>query len=106
MFDGDNGTRVQVMVKGIDAQYMVTQTYVTEKIQQVQQRQGDGEQRYFDVQLAEERRRLSEKVKRAEEAERLRLEEEAKEKERKKERGEREEKREEDDEGHTVDVKA
>jgi len=94
------------MVKGIDAQYIVTQSYVTEKIQQVQQRQGDAEQRYFDVQLAEERRRLAEKVKKAEEAERARLEEEAKERQGKKGQGDRDGKKGEDDEGHTVDVTA
>jgi len=94
------------MVKGIDAQYIVTQTYVAEKVQQVQQRQTDGEQRYHDVQLAEERHRLSEKIKKTEETERMRLEEEGKERQGKKGQGERERRSDEDGEEHQVDVKA
>jgi len=94
------------MVKGIDAQHMITQTYVTEKIQQVQQRQGDLQQRYFDIQLAEERRKQAERVKKSEESERVRMEEEEKEKEGR--RGSKGHHPQSDDEGdeHKVDVKA
>jgi len=72
----------------------------------VQQRQTDGEQRYHDVQLAEERHRLSEKIKKTEETERMRLEEEGKERQGKKGQGERERRSDEDGEEHQVDVKA
>ncbi|MCX7982208.1 MAG: hypothetical protein N2572_04765 [Syntrophales bacterium] len=94
------------MVKGIDAQHMITQTYVTEKIQQVQQRQGDLQQRYFDIQLAEERRKQAEKIKKSEESERVRTEEEEKEKEGKRERKERDARPSKEGEEHIVDVKA
>lgn len=94
------------MVKGIDAQHMITQTYMTEKIQQVQQRQGDMQQRYFDIQLAEERRKQAEKVKKSGESERVGIEEE--EKERKQHREDKEHKPDDEKEGdgHRVDVKA
>ncbi|HOJ52670.1 MAG TPA: hypothetical protein PLT64_09325 [Syntrophales bacterium] len=96
------------MVKGIDAQHMITQTYVAEKIQQVQQRQGDLQQRYFDIQLAEERRKQAERVKKSEESERVRMEEEEKEKEKEGRRGSKEHHPQSGDEGdeHKVDVKA
>ncbi|MDD5167391.1 MAG: hypothetical protein PHN75_01120 [Syntrophales bacterium] len=94
------------MVKGIDAQHLVTQTYVAEKVQQVQQRQADLQQHYFDVQLAEERKRMKEKIKQSEESERMKLKE-------RKERKEKEqrEKNDQDREGldedkHVIDLKA
>lgn len=93
------------MVKGIDAQHMVTQTYVTEKIQQVQQRQGDLQQRYFDIQLAEERRRQAEKIKKSEESDRIRAEEEEKKKEGQQGKDQKPGS-EGEEEGHKVDVKA
>jgi hypothetical protein len=92
------------MVKGIDAQHLVTQTYVTEKVQQVHQRQGDLQQHYFDVQLAEERKKMQVKIKQAEESEKMKM------KERKQEKGkegnkERDEETAEE-EKHTIDLKA
>jgi hypothetical protein len=92
------------MVKGIDAQHLVTQAYVTEKVQQVHQRQGDLQQHYFDVQLAEERKKMQVKIKQAEEAEKMKLKErkQEKEKEGNKERGEEIS----EEEKHVIDLKA
>ncbi|MDQ5985836.1 MAG: hypothetical protein CSYNP_01553 [Syntrophus sp. SKADARSKE-3] len=101
------------MVKGIDAQHLVTQTYVTEKVQQVHQRQADLQQRYFDVQLAEERKQMQEKIKRAEDADKAKITEQKvgmdKEHEKGKEKGRRREPDQEppdDEEKHMIDVKA
>jgi hypothetical protein len=92
------------MVKGIDAQHLVTQTYVTEKVQQVHQRQGDLQQHYFDVQLAEERRKMQVKIKQAEESEKMKLKERKQENEKEGNKERDEEMSEE--EKHTIDLKA
>ena len=93
------------MVKGIDAQHLVTQTYIAEKVQNVHQRQGDLQQHYFDVQLMEERRRLQAKIKHAEDAEKMKFKERnpGNEKDNRKEPdGESFE----DEDKHTIDLKA
>jgi len=90
------------MVKGIDAQHLVTQTYVAEKVQQVHQRQGDLQQHYFDVQLAEERKKMQAKIKQAEESERMKPKERKQDKEGHQDPdGETSE-----EERHTIDLKA
>ena len=50
------------MVRPIDAQQSILQSQPTEKIQNVQQQHSDMQQRYFNIQLAEERRLQREKV--------------------------------------------
>ncbi len=51
------------MVRPIDAQQSILQSHPMEKVQNVQQRHADMQQRYFDLQLTEERRLQKEKVK-------------------------------------------
>ncbi len=46
----------------------IVQAHVTEKIQKVQQQHPDTQQRYFSLQLQEEKKRQSEKISDAEEA--------------------------------------
>jgi hypothetical protein len=96
------------MMKGIDAQQIVTQTYMTEKVQQVQQRQADMQQRYFDVQLAEERRRLQEKIQQAEDAEKAKLREKKHERDKEKEHGGHQDQGGEfsPDDQHVIDLRA
>ena len=98
------------MVKGIDGQHILTQTYVAEKVQQVQQRQGDLQQRYFDVQLAEDRKLMQEKIRKSEEAEKMKL----KDRKNEKDKSDKEKKGhdpdwdsdESDEDKHTIDLKA
>jgi len=59
----------------IDIQQSITQLHVMEKVQQVQQQQADLQQRHFALKLNEERKRLKEKVKDADESEFLRMRE-------------------------------
>jgi len=56
------------MVRPIDMNQGITQAYATEKVQKVQQEHPDMQQRYFSLQLQEEKKRQSEKVPDAEEA--------------------------------------
>ena len=95
-------------MKGIDAQQIVTQTYMAEKVQQVQQRQADMQQRYFDVQLAEERRRLQEKIKQTEETEKAKLREKKQERDKEKEHNGYQEQGDEPaaDDQHVIDLRA
>ncbi|MCX5855181.1 MAG: hypothetical protein NTZ24_11565 [Deltaproteobacteria bacterium] len=58
------------MVRAIDRQESILQSNMTERIQQVQQQHSDMQQRYFDIQLSQERRKMLQKVKESEEAER------------------------------------
>jgi hypothetical protein len=57
------------MVRAIDAQQVILQTSMAEKIQQIQQQNPDMQQRYFALQLSEEDRVLREKVKQSDESE-------------------------------------
>ena len=97
------------MVKGIDAQHLVTQTYVAERVQQVHQRQADIQQQYFEQQLTEERRKLQEKIRHAEDAEKMKLQERKDPKSRD-EKSKREandnDVPDDDEEGHLIDLKA
>ena len=51
------------MVRPIDAQQSILQSHQMEKVQNVQQQHSDMQQRYFNLQLTEERRLQREKVK-------------------------------------------
>lgn len=51
------------MVRPIDAQQSILQSQQMEKVQNVQQQHSDMQQRYFNLQLTEERRLQKEKVK-------------------------------------------
>lgn len=64
------------MVRSLDVQQMLLQSNAIERVQQVQQQQGDAQQRHFQAQLAEEKRELREKVKDSGESERLAIKEE------------------------------
>jgi hypothetical protein len=51
------------VVRPIDAQQSILQSHAMEKVQNVQQQHSDMQQRYFNLQLTEERRLQKEKVK-------------------------------------------
>jgi hypothetical protein len=63
------------MVRAIDRQHSVLQTNITERVQQVQQQHPDLQQRYFDIQLSQERKKMLQKVKDPEETARAKLRE-------------------------------
>ena len=78
------------MVRAIDRQESILQSNMTERIQQVQQQHSDMQQRYFDIQLSQERRRMLQKVKESEEAEHAHMKKEEGEKHRKDQQQEKE----------------
>jgi hypothetical protein len=57
------------VVRAIDAQQVILQSNMAERVQQIQQQNPDMQQRYFALQLSEEDRLLREKVKQSEESE-------------------------------------
>lgn len=59
------------MVRSIDVQQVLMQSNAVERVQQVQQQQGDAQQRYFHARQIEEERKLREKVKNSQEADQL-----------------------------------
>jgi len=63
------------MVRAIDAQHAILQSTMAEKIQQVLQQNPDMQQKYLAIQLAEQDRLMKEKVKHAEETEKVTLRE-------------------------------
>jgi hypothetical protein len=63
------------MVRAIDAQQVILQSNMAEKIQQIQQQNPDMQQRYFALHLSEQDRLLKEKVKQSEEAEKAAIKE-------------------------------
>jgi len=71
------------MVRAIDRHHSILQTNVTERVQQVQQQHPDLQQRYFDIQLGQERRKMLQKVKDPEETDRAKLGEDEKRKQQK-----------------------
>jgi len=71
------------MVRSLDVQQVLLQSSAVERVQQVQQQQGDAQQRHFHAQLAEEKRELREKVQDAKESGRLRVGEDDERKKRK-----------------------
>jgi len=76
------------MVRAIDAQQVILQSSMMEKIQQIQQQNPDMQQRYFALQLSEQDRILKEKVNQSDESEKATIKEkqdrEKKQKEKKK----------------------
>ena len=61
------------MASIIDRQQSILQSNVTERIQQVQQQHPDQQQRYFDIQLSQERRKMLHKVNAFEEIDRAKV---------------------------------
>ena len=66
------------MVRAIDQRESVLQSNIAERIQQVQQRNPDVQQRYFEVQLRQEHRKRLQQVVEAEEKEAVRFQGESK----------------------------
>jgi hypothetical protein len=64
------------MVTPLDRAQNILQSNATERVQQVQQQHPDMQQRYFDIQLSQERKKMLQKVKESEEMERARIKEE------------------------------
>ena len=64
------------MVTPIDRSQSILQTTVQERVQQVQQQHPDMQQRYFDIQLTQERKKNLQKVKESEEMDRIQVREE------------------------------
>jgi hypothetical protein len=87
------------MVRSLDVQQVLLQSNAVERVQQVQQQQGDAQQRHFQAQLLEERRELREKVKTPEESERLMIRDEDRREKREGRQGESGAKEEEKEEG-------
>ena len=63
------------MVRAIDAQQVILQSNMAEKVQQIQQQNPDMQQRYFPLHLSEQDRLLKEKVKQSEESEKAAIKE-------------------------------
>ncbi len=63
------------MLRAVDLQQVLMQSNSVERVQQAQQQHPDIQQRYFDVQLNEERKLRQEQVKDTEETERARIRE-------------------------------
>jgi len=59
------------MVSPIQTQQSILQTSMVERIQQVQQQHPDMQQRYFEIQLREERKKMLQKVKDSKDTERI-----------------------------------
>lgn len=63
------------MVRAIDAQQVILQSSMAEKVQQIQQQNPDMQQRYFALHLSEQDRLLKEKVKHSGESEKSAIKE-------------------------------
>lgn len=63
------------MVRAIDAQQVILQSSVVEKIQHIQQQNPDMQQRHFALQLSEQDRLLKEKVNHSDESEKATIKE-------------------------------
>jgi hypothetical protein len=61
------------MVSPVDRQQSILQSNITERVQQTQQQHPDMQQRYFEIQLGQERKKMLHKVKDSEEADRIQL---------------------------------
>jgi hypothetical protein len=61
------------MLRPVDLQQILTQSNSMERVQQTQQQHPDMQQRYFSVQLSEERKLLKEAVKNSEETEKAKI---------------------------------
>jgi len=71
------------MVTPIDRAQNILQSNATERVQQVQQQHPDMQQRYFEIQLSQERKKMLQKVKESEDMERAKIREEESRKQRK-----------------------
>jgi hypothetical protein len=79
------------VLRPVDLQQILTQSNSMERVQQTQQQHPDMQQRYFSVQLSEERKHLKETVKNSEETEKSKIkDEEEKERRQKKTKSEAE----------------
>jgi hypothetical protein len=61
------------VLRPVDLQQILTQSNSMERVQQTQQQHPDMQQRYFSVQLSEERKHLKEAVKNSEETEKSKI---------------------------------
>jgi hypothetical protein len=61
------------VLRPVDLQQILTQSNSMERVQQTQQQHPDMQQRYFSVQLSEERKHLKETVKNTEETEKSKI---------------------------------
>lgn len=61
------------MVRAIDRHESILQSPLTERIQQVQQQQPDLQQRYFELQLSQEHRKMQQRINEAAEQDPLHL---------------------------------
>jgi hypothetical protein len=64
------------VLRSVDLQQILTQSNSMERVQQTQQQHPDMQQRYFSVQLSEERKHLKETVKNSEETEKSKIRDE------------------------------
>lgn len=67
------------MLRSVDIQQILMQSNSVERVQQVQQQSADMQQRYFGVQLTEERKQAKEKINDSEEASKVKIGKEEKE---------------------------
>jgi hypothetical protein len=63
------------MVRAIDAQQVILQSSIAERVQQIQQQNPDMQQRYFALQLSEQDRLLKDQVNSSDEAEKAAIKE-------------------------------
>jgi hypothetical protein len=63
------------MVRAIDAQQVILQSSMAERIQQIQQQNPDMQQRYFALQLSEQDRLSRDKVNQSDESEKIAIKE-------------------------------
>ena len=70
------------MLRPVDLQQILTQSNSMERVQQAQQQHPDMQQRYFSVQVSEERKHLKEAVKNSEETEKSKIRDDEEKKER------------------------
>jgi hypothetical protein len=84
------------MVSPIDRQQSILQSNITERVQHTQQQHPDMQQRYFEIQLGQERKKLMHKVKDSQEAEHIKLKED--------ERRKHHQEQQKQDEGQTQDM--
>jgi hypothetical protein len=91
------------MVSPIQKQQSILQSSMAERIQQVQQQHPDMQQRYFEIQLREERKKMLQKVKNTEDAEGVTIREEEGRKRQADDHGEKEPEATEPDQQTTAD---
>ena len=75
------------MLRAVDVQQALLQSSSVERVQQTQQQQPDMQQRYFEVQVGQEKKALREKVKDTDSSDRARIREEEEERQRRHAKG-------------------